>query len=354
MKKIRIIQIGLGHDHAGSTLSTIKALDGLFELCALVVLPEEQQLVKSMQWRIGNTPILPLEEALALPDLDAAAIETVDASLTEYALRAAERGLHLQMDKPGSVDHEAFVRLAALQKKNGKLLHLGYMYRYNPAVIQLLSDIREGKLGEIYRIEAQMNCRHGKEKRAWLSDYPHGMMHFLGCHLIDLIYTVLGTPDEVIPLSTSSGLDGVSSADMGFAVLRYPHAIATAESTAVEHCGFARRQLVVYGSRGTAELKPLEEFTDSPDPKWDAPLKTGVALVTEETDRENLVRDWKDYRHVSHTPVFDRYRGMLTAFAEMVRGERENPYSLAYELSLHKLLLAACGMDIDYRTPDEI
>jgi hypothetical protein len=36
---------------------------------------------------------------------------------------------------------------------------------------------------------------------------------------------------------------------------------------------------------------------------------------------------------------------MLFAFAEMVRGERENPYTTEYELELFKVILRCCGME---------
>ena len=39
---------------------------------------------------------------------------------------------------------------------------------------------------------------------------------------------------------------------------------------------------------------------------------------------------------------FDRYSSMLSAFAEMVRGERENPYTYDYELLLFRTLLRCC------------
>ena len=41
---------------------------------------------------------------------------------------------------------------------------------------------------------------------------------------------------------------------------------------------------------------------------------------------------------------FPRYEEMLHSFAAMVRGEKENPWSLDYELALFKIILACCGM----------
>ena len=40
----------------------------------------------------------------------------------------------------------------------------------------------------------------------------------------------------------------------------------------------------------------------------------------------------------------NRYDPMMTGFAQIVRGERENPYTPDYELELFKLVLKACGV----------
>ena len=44
---------------------------------------------------------------------------------------------------------------------------------------------------------------------------------------------------------------------------------------------------------------------------------------------------------------FDRYETMLLSFAEMVRGEKQNPYTYEYEKLLHHTVLLACGVDPD-------
>ncbi len=88
------------------------------------------------------------------------------------------------------------------------------MYRYNPAVLKLKDDIQNGRLGKIYAVEAQMNCLHQPIKRQWLKNYPGGMLYFLGCHLIDIVYQIMGEPQSVIPLSVATGIDGVDGEDL--------------------------------------------------------------------------------------------------------------------------------------------
>ena len=248
---------------------------------------------------------------------------------------AAESGLHIQMDKPGSESDEDFDRLIDIVKSKNLVFHMGYMYRYNPAVIQLKEDIKSGKLGEIYAVEAQMNCLHTVEKRKWLGNYPGGMLYFLGSHLIDLVYSICGEPDEVIPLSMPIGTDGVRADDFGMAVFKYKNGVSFVKSTAVEPGGFERRQLVVCGTKGTVELKPFEWFSNE-YPELIQTQTTGV--------REAFNTDWGTKAPYYDTPAYGRYDAMFRSFAAYVNGEKKNPFDYEYERNLHKLILKACAV----------
>ena len=258
MKRIKIAQIGAGHDHAPAAIQTLKLLDkaGIYELVGYCVVPEDSGNLPENSYE-GNKAAyedvkqMTVEEILSNKELDAVAIETEDRALTKYALMAAEKGLHIQMDKPGGIDGDEFDRLIDAVESKKLVFHTGYMYRYNPAVLKLKQDIADGKLGDMISVEAQMNCIHGIEKRNWLGNYPGGM-------LIDLVYSIMGEPEEIIPLSCSSGLDGTTAKDFGMAVFKYKNGVSFAKSTAVETGGFERRQLVVVGTKGTVELCPFE------------------------------------------------------------------------------------------------
>lgn len=270
---------------------------------------------------------------LSLPDLDAAVIETRELDLTEYAAMAIEKGLPIHMDKPGGLSHAEYTRLLRTAKEKGILLHTGYMYRYNPAVLALYGMIEKGELGEIYSVEAHMDCWHGPKKRQWLEQFPGGMMFFLGCHLIDLIYRIQGEPEEVLPMNMPTGLDGVTAQDYGMAVLKYKNGVSFAKTCAAELGGFSRRQLVVCGSKATVELKPFERKME------DGSQTTDMRIIT----REDVARDGWVAQGSTVTLSAFRYDDMMRAFAAMVRGERTNPYSYDYEEKLHALVQRACG-----------
>lgn len=67
----------------------------------MVVLDGEEGFLEKYPKYMEKARCLTLEEAFAIPDLEAAIVETDDTVLTQYAQWAAERGLHIQMDKPG-------------------------------------------------------------------------------------------------------------------------------------------------------------------------------------------------------------------------------------------------------------
>ncbi len=338
MRKIKIAQIGTGHDHAPAAISTLKRQSDIYELVGFAVVPEDDGNVESM--RFENTkkyyegvPQMTVEEILNYPDLDAVCIETEDRALTKYALMAAQKGLHIQMDKPGGISVEEFDKLIDTVSDKGLIFHTGYMYRYNPAVLKLMEDIAAGKLGEIISVEAQMNCNHPKDKRDWLGHYPGGMLYFLGCHMVDLVYSIMGEPLEVIPLSCSSGLD-TTAKDFGMAVFKYKNGVSFAKSTAIEMGGFERRQLVVVGTKGTVELCPFE---------WPSKSEANVFAPQMTTVRECYATNWQVKGEKHDSEVHGRYDAMFRNFAAYVNGEKTNPFGYEYERNLHKLVLKACG-----------
>lgn len=340
MKRIKIAQIGLGHDHAQNMLVSLTKQSDIFEFAGLAMPENEASDFAADAEKYPDVRRMTVGEIFAIPGLDAVAVETEDEKLAKYALLAARHGKHIFMDKPGGFDHELFKRLVRTAKEKKLVFQTGYMYRFNPAVKDIFERVKRGELGEIYSVEAHMSCMHSPEKRQWLEKFPGGMMCFLGCHLIDLIVQLQGVPEEIVPFNTCTGIDGVTATDFGMAVLKYKNGASFVKVCACEPGGYYRRQLVVCGSKGTVELKPFEAAVEG----------AGSLKYTEicEVDGKDAVAScWSDTRRFSRTEDFDRYDGMLSTFAATVRGEMQNPYTYEYEEKLHRILLAACGEKTD-------
>jgi predicted dehydrogenase len=239
---------------------------------------------------------------------------------------------HLHMEKPGGLSLEDFIQMVNVAEKNGTVFHTGYMYRYNPVILSLLERIDKGELGDIISVEAHMSCVHPDPFHAWQNTFPGcGMMFFLGCHLIDLVYRIKGEPKRIGPYLGSSDLDGNFVPDNTMVVLDYETGPSFVKTSDVERGGFLRRQLVVTGTKETFVVEPLEKIFEGDL------LTTGYRSITDESwsaDGERLV-----------SKPYHRYKDMMLGFASFVRGEKKNPYDYEYERNLRRLVQKCCNLE---------
>jgi len=331
MKKIKVAQIGTSENSHGNHIwkSLIKQKD-IFDVVGYAFPENEREKFPNQAKAFDGYNEMTVDEILNNPEIEAVVVETEEIYLTKYGLMVANAGKHLHMEKPGGVDLADFEKLVEILKSKNLTFSTGYMYRFNPKIQEALAKVKNGELGEIYSVEAHMDCKHPAEVRQWLQNFPGGMMFFLGCHLIDLIYQIQGEPEEIIPFNCSTGYDEVTANDYGMVVFKYKNGVSFAKTCANENGGFLRRQLVICGEKGTIEIKPLEAFTEG-----------GQYTVMNEVYSTEWGKEWD----TSKSDVYDRYDDMMRNFAEMVRG-KENRYSYDYELGLYKLILRSCGKEV--------
>ncbi len=335
MKKIKVAQIGTSaYSHGNFIWESMLKQKDIFDVVGYAFPENERDKFPEQAKAFDGYREMTVDEILNDSEIEAVAIETEEIYLTKYALMAANAGKNMHMEKPGGRELCDFEKLISVMKKTGKVFHTGYMYRYNPYIKELLAQIKNGELGDIISVEAHMNCIHPAKTRQWLEVLPGGMTFFLGCHLIDLIYAIQGKPKNIIPLNKCSKVDGVTAEDFGMAVFEYENGVSFAKTSAVEIGGFERRQLVVSGTKKTVELKPLEWYVNDGSP-------AEKCLITERYVRESI--DWEAETKKERSTPCNRYDSMMESFAEMVRGEKQNPWSYDYELELYKVVLEACG-----------
>ncbi|MDW7658317.1 MAG: Gfo/Idh/MocA family oxidoreductase [Bacillota bacterium] len=328
MKKIKIGQIGIGHNHGEGKMKAVRTFPEIFDVVGVTETdPEWLEKRKSLEVYKG-LKWMTTEELLAVEGLDAVLVETDVWRLVPTAQRCIDAGLHIHMDKPAGEDIDAYAQLLSDAKRQNLTVQLGYMYRYNPAVRYCIDAVRSGELGDVFEVDAAMSTEHSAEFRTWLKHFKGGTMYIFGCHLIDLILTIQGWPQRIISFQKETGFDGVDVFDNGLAVFEYPRGTTTVRTTSVEVNGYGRRQLVVCGSKGSIEIKPLER-----------PTVLSVTL-------KDYSNPYQDVRRVIDLPdAGDRYDAMMLDFAGMVRGECVNPYTYEHELSVQKATLKACGKE---------
>lgn len=335
MKPVRTAYIGMAHDHALPTLQTLCRYP---QYTNIVCITERDDAVRSKF--TGNEACCGIEwtdekELFSRDDIEAVYIESDELISLDYAEECIEKGWHVHMDKPAGTDIARFESILREAEKRGLVFHTGYMYRYNPAMRYLLDKVRSGELGELMSIEASMNVRHDTVKREWLSRFRGGMMFFLGCHLVDMVYSVAGVPEKVYCFNKRSGFESITSEDNCLSLFDYSWGTAVIRANAAEVNGYDRRHLVVCGTKGTIEIRPLERPTEM--------YETFISWADG--------HEWQDEKHeVFPGFLAGRYDDMVIEFARCVRGEISNPYPYAYEAQLQRLVLAASGYNLNLKS----
>ena len=327
MKKIKIGQIGIGHNHGEAKMLAVRKFPELFEVVGYA--EENERWIEKRGANKGyeGLPRMSVEEVIARSD--AILVESDVWDLTKYAKMCVDAGKHMHMDKPASGTLEEYKYVLDTAKEKNLVVQLGYMYRYNPAVLRCLEHIKNGDLGEIYSINAEMSTYHPVEYKKWLTNFGGGIMYILGSHLVDLIVYVLGEPKKITAFLKHSGLDGVDFEDNNLAVLEYDKALARIFVSSVEVNGFGRRQLMVSGSKGTVNICPLER------PMTMTYSDTTIADATYE-DRKQIFT-------FEDNTASGRYNEMMKDFYYYIMGTKQNPFSYEHDYLVQKVLSEIVG-----------
>ena len=327
--KLRVGIFGIGHNHAAAAITALKAREDvkIVGLCEPDAPMREKRLAENPSL-YGDIPVMGEDELLS-SGLCAAMVEASVPALVPTALRCAEAGLHIHMDKPAGIDLAPYREFLATVKKKHLVFQTGYMYRYNVGVRYILDKVKKGELGRIYNITAQMCTKHPDWFKRQLIGYgvKAPVMYIFGGHLIDLCMQIKGAPQKITAFHSRSGDGGIDFDDTSLAVLSYPDGIATVRVSSAEINGWGLREFTVYGEKGTVSVSPLE-----------APMHIKETVLSEE-------EPWKDRYHPVELPEAGRYEIMMRDFADMVMGRIPYDVDISHEYLLQKLTLEACGYD---------
>ena len=327
MKKIKIGQIGIGHNHGEAKMLAVRKFPELFEIVGYA--EENEEWIKKRGGLKGYDGLKRYSIDELIQKCDALLIETDVWDLTETAQKCINAGKHIHMDKPASGTLEEYKHLLDTAKDKELVVQLGYMYRYNPAVLNCLEHIKNGDLGEIYSINAEMSTYHSVDYKKWLTNFKGGIMYILGSHLVDLIVYILGEPDKVTSFMKHTRLDGVDFEDNNLAVLEYQKALARVFVSSVEVNGWGRRQLMVSGSKGTINIMPIEN---------DCTMTYADLNISTEP-----YEDMKQTVDVLDIPKDSRYDEMMQDFYAYIMGTKQNPFTYEHDYLVQKVLWEIVG-----------
>jgi predicted dehydrogenase len=324
--RIRIGQIGVGHAHA-TKLAVYRASPD-YEVVGVVEPDPALRARVAAQPAFRGVAWMSRDQLLEAPGLEAVLVETCVRDALEAAEACVAAGKHVHLDKPAGASLPRYRRLLDAAASKTLLVQMGYMFRYNPAVVALRAMLAKGWLGEPFEVHAVMSKVVEPTERGRLAEFSGGMMFELGCHVIDLVVGLLGKPDSVTLFSQHVARTADGLADNTLAVFRYPRALASVKSSALEVEGMERRHLVVCGTEGTFHIQPL----DNPS-----------ARVALSRPREGYKRGVQELSF----PRYERYVADAADMARIVRGEKPSDFSYAHDLAVQETVLRAAGMPID-------
>lgn len=339
MRKLRIAQIGVRHEHADGKMNAVRLqMQDTFEVVGIAAespkwqeKEKDNRAYKGLQW-------MSQEELLAIPDLDAVLVETEMTELIDTAEKCFAKRLPIHIDKPGgSEELDRYAQLVNKYYEANLPFQVAYMFRGHPYMKFARKIAKSGVLGDVFELDANMhrNDTGRDDFRNWLAGYAGGAMFDYGSHLIDIAFEIFGAPEKVHCIRQR--IIGDALYDNGVALLEYKKATATLRSCMSTPGG--GRKLSLRGTNGTLEIQPIEQTTDE---EHRYPLFDDKPLVV----KMEILKDTPEYKAGKHEIPFHttgRYIDQLEEFAAMLRGEVKNPYSAEYEITLQKLILAASG-----------
>jgi 1,5-anhydro-D-fructose reductase (1,5-anhydro-D-mannitol-forming) len=200
-----------------------------------------------------------LEKLLADPEVDAVYIATPNSLHAEQAVRAAQAGKHVLVEKPMAITAADGERMIEACRRHGVKLGVVYQNRYHPAHFEARRRIESGALGEIQLATAQL-CRgfaRGGHWSGWRVDprmTGSGAIVAQAVHPIDLLRYLLGSEVVEVHAMTDESPPGRPVEEMAYCLLRFE---SGAHATVIAGTLLPRydNDVLLYGARAKITCK---------------------------------------------------------------------------------------------------
>ncbi len=309
---------GVAHSHAAGKWKALQN-SGEFELVGIA---EESPKLRTEFEKLGAKV---LSERELLNGTDVIVVESAVRDLAKNAKLSLAARKHVHVEKPPGKTLGELRELVKLARDHDRVLQVGYMWRYHPGFSKISEAVRAGWLGKVTLIRGMIGNLLAPERRGEWAEFRGGAMFELGCHLVDPLIRLLGKPVDVKSMLRRHGPFDDDLKDNNAVVFEFPGALGVITNSTHQPNSSAQRGFEVFGTNGSAVLKPIEPPTLQIDlARAAGPYKAGVQTVT--------------------LPVYERYVGDFVELAPAIRGEKPLSVTLDEELLVHDALLRACGM----------
>jgi UDP-N-acetylglucosamine 3-dehydrogenase len=169
--------------------------------------------------RCGAVAAESLEAALSAHGVDLVSVCTDDQSHLEPCVAAAEAGKHVLVEKPLAMSLADADAIIAACERNGVVLMVGHVVRFDPRYTTARQAIEEGAVGEVIHVYGRRNNLISSGLRV---GGRTSVAFFLGSHDLDLMRWFVGA--EVVSVyaeSSRKALVETGADDTIFTLLKY-------------------------------------------------------------------------------------------------------------------------------------
>jgi len=260
-KKVRYAVVGLGYIAQAAVLPAFAHAQGA-ELAALVSDDPEKLAKIGRKYSVRlRRSYAEYDALLASGDIDAVYVALPNSLHREYAVRAAQAGIHVLCEKPMAVTEEECRDMIRAAKQANVRLMIAYRLHFDAANLAAVGAVERGRIGDprVFGSVFTMQVRDEGNIRLRRS-MGGGTLYDIGIYCINAArYLFRAEPEEVAAFSASSDDPRFSEVDeMTGAVLRFPGA-----RLATFSCSFGAADSGAYelvGTEGTLRLDPAYEY----------------------------------------------------------------------------------------------
>lgn len=197
MSKVKIAIVGVGSISTRHIEGYLKNSNAeIYAFCDINEARLKEKGEKYGVTRLYTDEAKMLEE---LPEIDAVSVCTWNSAHAPCSIMALNAGKHVLCEKPMATTVEDAIAMKEAAEKNGKLLAIGFVRRFQKSTDLVLDLVNGGNVGEIYYAKAAYIRRCG-HPGGWFGDKSRsggGPLIDLGVHVIDLVRYVMGNPKPV-------------------------------------------------------------------------------------------------------------------------------------------------------------
>ncbi|TRW46181.1 Gfo/Idh/MocA family protein [Georgenia yuyongxinii] len=196
----------------------------------------------------------------AADDVDVVIVATPSGTHADRAVPALEAGKHLLVEKPLDVSLAAADRIVEAERRTGNVVAVVSQHRFDRSAERVAAEVATGGLGRLTSATASCAWWRGQSyydsgawRGTWALDGGGAAMN-QAVHIIDLLLSVMGTPEEVSAYTGTLAHERIEVEDTAVAVVRFVSgALATIHATTAAYPG-VDSALRVYGDGGSAVI----------------------------------------------------------------------------------------------------